>query len=96
MKKVFLSIFVITLFVNFSNAKEIKSSKDSNLTISDEEFMKQWEQLEKEKKEEKDKTAKTELEQKKSKEDLKASKKLGRTLDELLNRIEGINTNERK
>jgi N-dimethylarginine dimethylaminohydrolase len=46
MKKVFLSMFIITLFVNFSNAKEIKSSKDSNPTMSDEEFMKQWEELE--------------------------------------------------
>ncbi len=63
------------------------ASKDS-ITMSDEEFMKQYEQLEKEKKEARDETVKTELQLKKSKEELEASKKLGRTLDELLNKVE--------
>jgi len=77
MNKVLQSIiYVAILCTSFLYA-------DNNKTISDEEFMKQWEQLEKERKEVRDKTEK-------SKKELEDSKKLGRTLDELLNRIEEI------
>lgn len=74
MKRVLLVLCLSILHTNFLYA-------DNNKTISDEEFMKQWEQLEKERKEVKDKTEK-------SKKELEDSKKLGRTLDELLNKVE--------
>lgn len=80
MNFIFYIFLTITLFVNFSNAKEIKSSKDTNKTMSDEEFMKQWEQLEKEKKEAIDKEAN-------SRADLEATKKRRKDLDEILNKL---------
>lgn len=51
MNFLFYIFLTITLIFNFTNAKELKVSKNTNKTMSDEEFMKQWEQLEKEKKE---------------------------------------------
>ncbi|MDD5203662.1 MAG: hypothetical protein PHH41_11060 [Sulfurimonas sp.] len=77
MNKLLSFIFlVIMLTANLVYAETIKSSKkiksaDTNQTISDEEFMKQWGQMEKDKKE--------------AKADLEASKKRGKALDELIN-----------
>ncbi len=89
MKKVLLSILgVIFLLANSINAS------DNNKTISDEEFMKQWEQLEKKKKEAIDKTTKTELQLKKSEKELEASKKIGKTLDELLDKVDKLKNKE--
>lgn len=88
-KLIFFILIATTLTCNFIYAETLKSVS-KNETISDEEFMKQYEQLEQRKKEAKNKTAKTELQLKKSKEELEASKKLGKTLDEILDKVEKI------
>jgi hypothetical protein len=76
MKRVLLVLCLSILHTNFLYA-------DNNKTISDEEFMKQWEQLEKDKKEAKAKETN-------SRADLKEAKTRGEILDELLNRVEEI------
>lgn len=77
MKKIFISIFLISFIFNFANAEEIKQTKEINkkeLSKEDEEFIKKWQQLEQREKEAKNKTDE--------------AKKMGKTLDELNKQLE--------
>lgn len=83
MKKIFISIFIIAISFSFVNA-ESKNSK------SDDEFMKEFMQLDKKVKEEENKQARLEERQKeaklktiKSQRELESTQKLGKSLDEL-------------
>lgn len=69
----FLILALLSVFLNAGQS-------DNNKTMTDEEFMKQWQQLEQKEKSAKDKTLKSETE-------LNTSKKLGKTLDELGNKL---------
>ncbi len=69
-------LLILALLSVFLNAGQ----SDNNKTMTDEEFMKQWQQLEQKEKSAKDKTLKSETE-------LNTSKKLGKTLDELGNKL---------
>lgn len=77
-----LSIFAISL--NADNTK----TKDTNKTMTDEEFMKQIMALDQEEKNAKAKTAKTEKE-------LEEAKKTGKTLDEIGNLL-GVKYKDQK
>ncbi len=79
MKKLLFLILSILLSSNFIYAGNKKS--DTNKTMTDDEFMKQFMVLEQKEKNAKAKTIKTE-------EELEASKKLGKTLDEVGNLID--------
>lgn len=94
MKKIFLGLLIIGLSFSFVNA-ESKNSK------SDDEFMKEFMQLDKKVKDEKNKQAKLEKEKENTKiktaqlekerikeqEELGKAKKLGKTLDEIKNKL---------
>ena len=69
-------LLILALLSVFLNAGQ----SDNKKTMTDEEFMKQWQQLEQKEKSAKDKTLKSETE-------LNTSKKLGKTLDELGNKL---------
>jgi uncharacterized protein YxeA len=86
MKKLLFSIILIITLASSSVYAETVKLVDKNRTITDEEFMKQWEQLEKDKKQSK-------VEASKTKADLEASKKRGKDLDELINQLD---TNKKK
>lgn len=73
MKQIFISIFLVSLFFNFSNAEEVKPTKETKQPMSDEEFMKQWEELEQRKQKAKEKT--------------EEAKKRGKALDEIINQL---------
>lgn len=77
-----LSIFAISL--NADNTK----AKDTNKTMTDDEFMKEFMKLDKQEKDAKAKTAKTEKE-------LAEAKKTGKTLDEIGNLL-GIKYKDQK
>ena len=87
MKKIlFSTICIIFLMSHSVYADTVKSSinsksSDSNQTMSNEEFMKQWTQLENEE-------SKAIAESIQVKADLEASKKRGKALDELLNQLD--------
>lgn len=74
MKKIFISIFLISFVFNFVNAEEIKQTNKKELSKEDEEFIKRIEQLDKKSKE--------------VKNNLEESKKMGKTLDELNKQLE--------
>ncbi len=77
MKKIFISIFLISFIFNFANAEEVKQTKETSkkeLSKEDEEFIKRIEQLDKKSKE--------------VKNNLEESKKMGKTLDELNKQLE--------
>ncbi len=67
MKKILLTLFLLTSISNLIYADDIKDN--TTQSISDEEFMKQWEQLEQR--------------QQKAKENIKALDKLEKTIDEI-------------
>lgn len=78
MKKTFLFLLAIALISDFTYAETVKSSKsvkqsDSNQTMTDDEFMKEFMRLDKE----------IEIKKKKTEE----LKKLNKTLDEALNLV---------
>ncbi|MCX6077490.1 MAG: hypothetical protein NTW78_11495 [Campylobacterales bacterium] len=72
MKKIFLSIFLISFIFSYSNAEEVKQYKEikkKELSKSDEEFLKKFKKLDEELKQEQAKT--------------KALERLEKTVDEL-------------
>lgn len=80
MKKVLSTILLVISFSNLMYA-EVVESTDTNQTMSNEDFMKQWTQLENEEN-------KAIAEAIQVKADLEASKKRGKALDELLNQLD--------
>ncbi len=94
MRKIFISIFIISISFSFVNA-ESKNSK------SDDEFMKEFMQLDKKVKDEKNKQAELKIEKEntkiktaqlekdriKTQQELDESKKLAKTLDEIKNKL---------
>ncbi len=87
MKKIFISIFIITLSFTFVNA-EWKATK------TDDEWIKEFQDLEKREKEAnkkienaKLKTAQIKKERIKEQEELEKAQKLGKTLDEINNKL---------
>lgn len=61
------------LVFNFVNANELKQSKDTNKTMSNEEFMKEFTRLNKKSEE--------------TKKKLEETKKLEKTVDEIINKL---------
>ena len=87
MKKIFISIFIIALSFNFANA-------ESKATKTDAEWIKEFQDLEKREKEAnkkiekaKLKTAQIKKERIKEQEELEKAQKLGKTLDEINNKL---------
>lgn len=74
MKKIFISIFLISFIFNFSNAEEVKQTNKKELSKEDEDFFKKIQQLKAEQKEAKNKT--------------EEAKEMGKTLDELNKQLE--------
>lgn len=74
MKRIFISILLISSVFNFVNAEEVKQTNKKELSKEDEEFIKKWQQLEEREKEAKNKTDE--------------AKKMGKTLDELNKQLE--------
>lgn len=77
MKKIVISILLMSFIFNFANAEEVKQTKETSkkeLSKEDEEFIKRIEQLDKKSKE--------------VKNNLEESKKMGKTLDELNKQLE--------
>lgn len=77
MKKIFISIFLISFVFNFANAEEVKQITETNkkvLSKDDEDFLKKIQQLKEEQKEAKNKT--------------EEARKMGKTLDELNKQLE--------
>ena len=80
MKKIFISIFIITLSFTFVNA-------ESKATKTDDEWIKEFQDLEKREKEANKKIENAKLEMSKSQKELEKAQKLGKTLDEINNLV---------
>ena len=81
MKKIFISIFLISFVFNFANAEEVKKNK------TDAEWIKEFQDLEKREKEANKKIENAKLEMSKSQKELEKAQKLGKTLDEINNLV---------
>lgn len=73
MKKIFLSIFLISFIFNFSNAEEIKQIKKKELSAEDKKLV--------------DEIMKSQKDIEESEKELKELKKLHKTVDELGNKL---------
>lgn len=76
MKKIFISIFLISFVFNFANAEDLNNSK----SMTKEEFLKKMQQLENEKQNTKAKTIQLQKEANEAKE-------LGKTIDEIKDKL---------
>lgn len=80
MRKIFISICIVTLSFNFANA-------ESKPTKTDAEWIKEFQDLEKRENEANKKIENAKLEMSKSQKELEKAQKLGKTLDEINNLV---------